>query len=76
MSNVVFPRPDESKLSTHEKTVLKLIRSNPGRNVAIIISDTRLTLGEVSNAILSLFHVGLIRSDVSASRFYAMSMEE
>lgn len=70
--DVIFPKVDESKLSENEKTVLDFIRKNPGRNVAIIVMDTHLSVADAATAISSLYRSGLIRSDNTHTRFYAM----
>ena len=67
--NVVFPKV-EINLTPNESKVLDFIRSNPGRNVAIIISDTRLSTTEAVEAIRELYCKALIFSDKSYSKFY------
>ena len=68
---VTFPKVDESKLTSIEKKVLELIRKQPGRNVAIIMSDSGLSVGDAATAISSLYRMGLVSSDKTYSNFYA-----
>lgn len=72
----VFPTADESILSENEKKVLEFVRKNPGHGAVIIQNDTRLSVTEASDAILSLFLSGLIYTDRSNSKFYARRDDE